>query len=285
MPTAQRGACCATRPARQRAAPVRLRRRHAAAAAAVGDRPARPAGDLPHALPRRPLPRPARDAEDVRAARPRRDAAHGLRARAAFASCSSGCIRSSAGSRIRSTLVELEAGERLERGDYAIEAFAVEHGAEALGYAIAEPERPGRFDVAAADALGVPDGPARGRLQAGQEVTVDSGRTVTPADVLGEPRPGRRIALHRRHRAVAGRRPGRPRRRPPRARGELPRRRGRARARDDALDGGRRPPRSRASRRCACLRSPMSRRATSARSSRTRRVRSSPTRSCRATST
>jgi ribonuclease Z len=92
------------------------------------------------------------------------------------------------------TVVELEAGERLERSDYTIEGFAVEHGPEALGYAIAEPERPGRFDVEAADALGVPDGPARGRLQAGEEVTVD-GRTVTPADVLGEPRPGRRLVL------------------------------------------------------------------------------------------
>src|SRR3954463_10948007 len=93
------------------------------------------------------------------------------------------------------TLVELEAGETLERGDYTIEGFAVEHGAEALGYLIAEAERPGRFDVAAADALGVPDGPARGRLQAGEEVAVDSGRTVTPTDVLGEPRPGRRLVL------------------------------------------------------------------------------------------
>src|SRR5262249_5648122 len=31
------------------------------------------------------------------------------------------------------TVVELEVGEKLERGDYTIEAFAVEHGAEALG--------------------------------------------------------------------------------------------------------------------------------------------------------
>ena len=93
------------------------------------------------------------------------------------------------------TPLELEAGERLERGDYAIEAFAVEHAAEAVGYALVEHERPGRFDVAAADALGVPDGPARGELQAGQAVTVPSGRTVTPAEVLGEPRPGRKIVL------------------------------------------------------------------------------------------
>jgi ribonuclease Z len=93
------------------------------------------------------------------------------------------------------TLVELEVGDRLERGEFTIEAFAVEHGVGALGYALVEPERPGRFDVAAADALGVPDGPARGRLQAGDEVTVESGRTVSPADVLGEPRAGRKIVV------------------------------------------------------------------------------------------
>src|SRR5881296_2913172 len=41
------------------------------------------------------------------------------------------------------TLVELESGERLERGDYTIEGFPVEHGSDALGYAIAEQGRPG----------------------------------------------------------------------------------------------------------------------------------------------
>src|SRR5690242_8802730 len=51
-------------PARQRAAPVRLRRGDATAAPAVVDRPTRPAGGLPHPLPRRPLPRPAGDAQD-----------------------------------------------------------------------------------------------------------------------------------------------------------------------------------------------------------------------------
>ena len=38
------------------------------------------------------------------------------------------CGRSSAGCRIRSRLVELEPGETLERGEYRIEAFAVDHG-------------------------------------------------------------------------------------------------------------------------------------------------------------
>jgi ribonuclease Z len=91
------------------------------------------------------------------------------------------------------TLVELAPGETLDRGDHRIEAFAVEHGAGALGYALVELERPGRFDVAAADGLGVPSGPERGLLQRGEAVTLVDGRTVTPDDVLGAPRPGRKI--------------------------------------------------------------------------------------------
>jgi ribonuclease Z len=92
-------------------------------------------------------------------------------------------------------LVELHPGEVLERGDYRLEVFGVSHGISAIGYSLVEAPRPGRFDVAAADALGVPDGPARGQLQSGQDVTVPSGKTVTPAEVLGEPRPGRKLVL------------------------------------------------------------------------------------------
>ncbi len=93
------------------------------------------------------------------------------------------------------SLVELEPGETVPRGEYAIEPFAAEHGVAALGYALVEPERPGRFDVAIADELGIPAGPARGRLQAGEDVELPDGRTVTPADVLGVPRPGRKIVI------------------------------------------------------------------------------------------
>ena len=93
------------------------------------------------------------------------------------------------------TLAELAPGERLERGEYAIEPFAVEHGVSALGYALVEHERPGRFDVAAADALGVPPGRERGVLQAGEPLTLPDGTVVTPDEVLGPARPGRKLAL------------------------------------------------------------------------------------------
>ena len=91
--------------------------------------------------------------------------------------------------------VELEPGTRLERGGYALETFAVVHGVSAVGYALVEHERPGRFDVEAADTLGVPDGRERGLLQAGEAVELADGTRVTPKDVLGPPRPGRKLVL------------------------------------------------------------------------------------------
>ncbi len=92
-------------------------------------------------------------------------------------------------------LVELAPGDQLDRPEYRIETFPLDHGVSGIGYALVEDERPGRFDVAAADALGVPFGPERGLLQHGETVTLPDGRVVTPDEVLGEPRPGRKVVI------------------------------------------------------------------------------------------
>jgi ribonuclease Z len=87
-------------------------------------------------------------------------------------------------------LVELESGDVLERDGYRLATFDVEHGVSALGWSLIESTRPGRFDVEAADRLGVPNGPARGALQRGETVG-----KVRPEDVLGPPRPGRKLVV------------------------------------------------------------------------------------------
>jgi ribonuclease Z len=92
-------------------------------------------------------------------------------------------------------LVELRAGDVLHRDGYDLVAFPVDHGVSAVGYALVEEPRPGRFDVETAEALGVPVGPERGALQRGETVTLTDGRVVTPDDVLGPPRPGRKVVL------------------------------------------------------------------------------------------
>jgi ribonuclease Z len=97
-------------------------------------------------------------------------------------------------SRFPIELIELEPGEELARGDYSVRTFPVEHRTRALGYALVEDERPGRFDAEGARRLGVAEGPAWGALQRGEEVPGSNG-PVRPADVMGESRPGRRVVI------------------------------------------------------------------------------------------
>jgi len=92
-------------------------------------------------------------------------------------------------------LVELQAGDVIDRGDFRVVTFNVSHGVPALGYALVEEPRPGRFDVAGADSLGVPAGPERGRLQAGETIALGNGKVVRPEQVLGPPRAGRKLVV------------------------------------------------------------------------------------------
>jgi ribonuclease Z len=92
-------------------------------------------------------------------------------------------------------LREVEAGETIDRAGYLLEAHRVLHRGPSVAWSLAEPVRPGRFDVEAARELGVPEGPLFGRLQRGDAVATPHGREVRPEDVLGPARPGRRIVL------------------------------------------------------------------------------------------
>ncbi len=94
------------------------------------------------------------------------------------------------------TVTEVEAGSSLDRGDYQIITFAVDHrGTRALGFSIAERDRLGRFNPELARAMGVPEGPLWGRLHKGETVTLDDGRRVSPAMLVGEARRGRKIVI------------------------------------------------------------------------------------------
>jgi ribonuclease Z len=90
-------------------------------------------------------------------------------------------------------LVELTPGDVLERDGYRLATFGVAHGVSALGWSLIERMRPGRFNVAAADALGVAP-TQRGELQRGVSVTVGD-RRVAPDAVLGPSRPGRKVVI------------------------------------------------------------------------------------------
>jgi len=93
-------------------------------------------------------------------------------------------------------------GIRLEHGSvvpfegYTVRAFATHHCIAGLGYVLQEHDRPGRFNRERAIELGVPPGPLFGRLQRGETIHIErDGREirVRPGDVMGEPRPGRKV--------------------------------------------------------------------------------------------
>ncbi|MDD1679553.1 MAG: ribonuclease Z [Methanomicrobiales archaeon] len=92
--------------------------------------------------------------------------------------------------------VQLEPFEAVSCEGYVVQALPTSHGTPGLGYILAEHSRPGRFNREKAIALGVPPGPLFGRLQAGESLQVTrEGEPVEihPDDVMGPPRPGRKI--------------------------------------------------------------------------------------------
>lgn len=91
---------------------------------------------------------------------------------------------------------ELSAGESVRRDGYAIVAFPADHlRTPALGFALVEDVRLGRFNPEMARELGVPEGPLWGRLHRGIPVTLDDGREIDPAHLVGPSRPGRKVVI------------------------------------------------------------------------------------------
>ena len=81
----------------------------------------------------------------------------------------------------------------LRNDDYEVRAFETDHRTQSVGYALVEDDRKGRFDRERAEELGVPAGPLFSELHEGNAVELDDGTVVEPDQVVGPPRPGRRI--------------------------------------------------------------------------------------------
>ncbi len=104
-----------------------------------------------------------------------------------------GVVLRGAEPQIKIDLIEVRPGVILEDDTFEVRAFPVSHRGPSLGYLFCEkPRRP--FLNEKAEALGVPQGPERRQLVAGNPVTLSDGRVIDPDDVLGPPRPGACLA-------------------------------------------------------------------------------------------
>ena len=173
--------------------------------------------------------RPARDAEDLLAA-DARGAAHGLRAARAARSVRCARARLRAADLPGRAPSSSAAGDRLEvaTATRICAFFRSDHRVLALGYALVEEERPGRFDDGEADRARRPVLPVAGRAPArARPVTLADGRIVEPAALVGAPARRPHDRLHRRHGGRGRRRDALPGCRPAHPRGDVHRRRGR----------------------------------------------------------
>lgn len=94
------------------------------------------------------------------------------------------------------TVTDLEPGAVIARKEYDIKAFQSEHrNGAALGYALVEHERLGRFDPDLARAMGIPEGPLWGRIHKGETITLEDGRVVEPSQLVGPTRTGRHVVI------------------------------------------------------------------------------------------
>lgn len=80
-----------------------------------------------------------------------------------------------------------------EDEDYTVSCGSLKHRVPAFGYRVVEKDRPGRFDVEKAMALGIPSGPVYGRLKRGETVQLPDGRQIRGTELCGELEVGRKF--------------------------------------------------------------------------------------------
>jgi len=78
--------------------------------------------------------------------------------------------------------------------EFVVSCCPLKHRVTTFGYRVSEKDRPGRFDVEKAVALGVPPGPIYGQLKQGKQVTLPDGRQLNGVDFCGSAEAGRKIA-------------------------------------------------------------------------------------------
>jgi ribonuclease Z len=90
-------------------------------------------------------------------------------------------------------LIEVDPGVLFEGDDFSVSAFPVHHrGPDCFGYLFEERSRR-PFLPKKAEQLGIPPGPLRRKLVAGQSIELPEGGVVEPDQVLGPARPGTRM--------------------------------------------------------------------------------------------
>jgi ribonuclease Z len=84
-------------------------------------------------------------------------------------------------------------GRVLDHEEFYVDALPLDHSIFCLGWRFQEKDKPGVFNLERAQEMGIPRGPLYGKLQHGENITLEDGTTITPDMVLGPPRHGKSV--------------------------------------------------------------------------------------------
>jgi ribonuclease Z len=103
-----------------------------------------------------------------------------------------GCIRTSQTHLTYPVRIHaVQAGTVFSDDELTVTALPLKHRVTAHGFRVQEADRPGRFDVEQAQALGIPPGPIYKQLKDGAQVTLADGRVIDGRQLCGPDLPGR----------------------------------------------------------------------------------------------
>lgn len=91
-------------------------------------------------------------------------------------------------------ITNIEEGKVMASGKYSVFACRADHSIPAFSYLFVENDKPGRFYPEKARALGIPEGSMWNMLQNGKTIEYN-GKKITPDQVLGEKRAGKKIGI------------------------------------------------------------------------------------------
>ena len=91
---------------------------------------------------------------------------------------------------------EITAPGIVYKGDgFHVRCFPLSHTKPCYGYTLEEDMRPGEFHPQKAKELNIPMGKLWGKLQKGETIKTDDARVITPDQVVGAPRQGRKFSF------------------------------------------------------------------------------------------
>ncbi|XP_064594932.1 zinc phosphodiesterase ELAC protein 1-like [Liolophura sinensis] len=83
----------------------------------------------------------------------------------------------------------------IEDDRFVVKAVWLKHRIPSFGFCVEEKPTQGKLNDAMLRSMGVPPGPLYGKIKSGETIMSPTGEEVRPEDVLGPPRPGRKVII------------------------------------------------------------------------------------------